>query len=477
MKLKTALSLFLVSVAAIVLALTLALEYMANQLDEGAKEITQTAESIRVGEEMESNILIHNRDMFLNSLQQGRVPRKALEDIEVETRKLLNEAERYISSAEEGALLPMIRKAVEEYFEVSHQDEDPGPLGSERHKALNAVVENLIATMDRFIDINIEQARQTQVRIDQQNRLATRLGASLISVAIILILCMFGLSLSTVYRPLMKLKKAISQYGHGKTDARAEITGLKETREIAATFNAMADRLEQRRQDQLNFIASIAHDLRNPLNSISMASELLLEKEVSADRHLIEIVHRQVHGLDRLVSDLMDTTRIESGHLELKTARIEIVSLVRQAVELYKASSPLHRFDLEAPSTPIYCRIDPDRISQVFNNLISNAIKYSPNGGPIGIRCQVQDGWFAFDITDSGIGIGKEDIDSIFKPFNRSKATRDMIPGIGLGLSASRKIIDAHGGKLSVQSELRKGSCFRIALPLDSYPHLLTADS
>jgi signal transduction histidine kinase len=227
----------------------------------------------------------------------------------------------------------------------------------------------------------------------------------------------------------------------------------------------MADRLQVKRQDQLNFIAAIAHDLRNPLNAMSMAAAMLLGRGDQKIQSVCEIILRQVKNLDRLVGDLLDTTRIESGQLEIELAVHDVGALIRDAVALHRNDTELHTFRLEVPTEPLLCVCDPGRISQVMNNLISNALKYSPSGGTVGVRAWSEDEKVQISVVDQGIGIAPEDLGNIFKPFHRTQETRNTIPGIGLGLSASRRIIEAHGGELKVQSERGSGSTFSILIP------------
>lgn len=229
----------------------------------------------------------------------------------------------------------------------------------------------------------------------------------------------------------------------------------------------MADALEQRRQDHLRFVASIAHDLRNPLNSIGLAGELLVHKSggEAGGRDLAAMLTRQIKTLDFMLQDLLDTSRIEAGQFELTVTATELSSLLSDAVALSRSGAKLHHLRLELPDEPLSCDADPLRLSQVLNNLLSNAIKYSPSGGDIVVKAASSPDQIQISVSDQGIGIAPDDLSGIFKPFQRTAATRDTIPGIGLGLSASRHIVEAHGGTLTVDSKPGEGSTFTIRLP------------
>jgi signal transduction histidine kinase len=133
---------------------------------------------------------------------------------------------------------------------------------------------------------------------------------------------------------------------------------------------------------------------------------------------------------------------------------------------MFEGSSPDHRLELDLPQEPIHAAFDPLRIGQVLTNLVSNAIKYSPAGGPVRVSLERADGSAVLAVTDRGLGISPEDRAELFQPFRRGASVQDAIPGVGLGLAASRKLVQAHGGTIEVESEPGSGSTFRVILPL-----------
>jgi len=163
-----------------------------------------------------------------------------------------------------------------------------------------------------------------------------------------------------------------------------------------------------------------------------------------------------------MVGDFLDAARIESGHLELQLRRRDLRELAQEAVELYGASSRAHRLVYSPAETPVEVRCDAERIAQVLNNLVSNAIKYSPQGGDVRVSVTASKGDAIVAVQDSGIGIAPEDQKHIFEPFRRTGASRDTAPGVGLGLSVAHQIIEAHGGRIDVESTLGVGSTFRV---------------
>jgi signal transduction histidine kinase len=214
----------------------------------------------------------------------------------------------------------------------------------------------------------------------------------------------------------------------------------------------------------------VAHDLRNPLSALKLsAAAVRPDRPLPSEEKVRErfgVVTRQVAQIERMVEDLLDTTRIEAGQLRLHLEVHDLVGLVCEAVALHEEVSPLHPLTLQPPAeAPLPVRCDGTRIAQVLNNLLSNAIKYSPQGGQVrvGLTSTPEAVWVA--VTDSGVGIPAEEQESIFEPFRRSSNTQGTIPGVGLGLAVARRIIEAHGGHIEVQSQLGAGTTFRFTLP------------
>ncbi|MDQ3545841.1 MAG: HAMP domain-containing histidine kinase [Verrucomicrobiota bacterium] len=243
------------------------------------------------------------------------------------------------------------------------------------------------------------------------------------------------------------------------------LDGPAEFRGIAVVFNELIAQLQLQRESQLRFLAGIAHDLRTPLQAIKLSAELLGDHLSAEQRATVRTIDRQISQLDRQVGDLLDTTRIESGQLELRISEQDLAQLVETSAKVFRGLSARHRIQVTAPDKPIIYPCDPTRIGQVLNNLLSNAIKYSPSGGEITAALSASASGVEFAVTDQGIGISAEDLPHVFEPFRRTAATREAIPGVGLGLSVARRIAEAHGGSIEVKSVPAAGSSFTLSLP------------
>jgi signal transduction histidine kinase len=239
---------------------------------------------------------------------------------------------------------------------------------------------------------------------------------------------------------------------------------------MAASFNAMAGALAEQHRVRLVYLAGIAHDLRNPLAVLQMATEPIepgtpfpSEEQV---RRTLAVVHRQVTRLNRMVGDLLETARIEAGQLSLDVEPHDLRQVVDDVHDLFRGTSQIHTLAVEVPDAPLLVRCDPVRIEQTLSNLVSNAIKYSPSGGEVRIVARAIGDRAVVSVTDQGIGIAPEDRDHLWQPFRRAGKSTGMIPGVGLGLSIARRIIEAHGGELTVESTVGVGSTFSFTLPL-----------
>lgn len=245
-------------------------------------------------------------------------------------------------------------------------------------------------------------------------------------------------------------------------DMQHEVKGNQErARELAAS-------LEEQRHRQLAFVAGVVHDLRNPLAALKMAAALTDRAHGDGSDESYQkaaaLGRRQVVQMTRMVGDMLDAARIEAGQLELVLEERDARELAREVVEAYRPNAT-HPIRLVVPDEPLPTRCDPMRIEQVLNNLVSNAIKYSPEGSEVALAVSEQDGDVVLAVTDQGIGIAPEEVQFLFEPFHRARLARETAPGVGLGLSVAKRIVEAHQGRIEVQSSTGRGATFRVRLP------------
>ena len=226
-------------------------------------------------------------------------------------------------------------------------------------------------------------------------------------------------------------------------------------------------------QDQeKNFLIGMAgHEMRNPLSTLRSCVDLLnFEMAESMDveqRHIVQMMERQVDKLTRMLSDLVDVSTLKKGSLELDLSRFDVADMVRTAVDEMRRNHPNRAFNSEA-NVKALVHADRYRINQVLGNLLGNAVKYSPNGMDVDISCEVNLSDVRVAIRDQGVGISKAEQELIFQRFYRVQKSDDGPPveGFGIGLYLVADIIRRHNGQLTVESEEGKGSLFTFTLPL-----------
>ena len=216
------------------------------------------------------------------------------------------------------------------------------------------------------------------------------------------------------------------------------------------------------------FVSSVSHELRTPLTSISGYVELLLEDEPDEEkRGYLAIVDRNAHRLLGLVSDLLFTARLQEGRLELDRSEVDLTELVRHAVESARPRSETSSVELTVEiEGVVQVHGEQARLAQLLDNLVSNAIKFTPQGGRVTVRLTGGDGLARIEVTDTGIGIPDQEREKLFERFFRSQtALERQIQGTGLGLYISKAIVEAHGGRIGVHSREGLGTTFVVELP------------
>jgi signal transduction histidine kinase len=253
---------------------------------------------------------------------------------------------------------------------------------------------------------------------------------------------------------------------------RISVEGLsEEARRVANLLNARLDALAATEKEQHQFIADVSHELRTPLTVLRGTLEVALEEERPAEeyREAIGSAILEVRHLTRISQNLLFLTRGESGRVTLSFANLD---LGRFAVETVKDLAPAaadHGLELttEVPDLPVFVFADAGRLQQVLHNLLENSLRYTEPDGKIRVRVAAAPGEAQLSVSDTGVGIPEADVPYVFERFYRGKRSRLANPGgSGLGLSIVRWIVDAHKGRVTVESAVGKGSTFTVHLPV-----------
>jgi signal transduction histidine kinase len=220
------------------------------------------------------------------------------------------------------------------------------------------------------------------------------------------------------------------------------------------------------------FINAVSHDLRNPLTAIKGYAEFF-EDEMGGpvtdeQRDYIAQILKGTKRLEFLVNDLLDAARSEAGTFSLHLEQADFRAKVQEVIKGLGPQAHEAGLSLEAEFSPeaLSLIMDPERIERVLDNLLANAIKFTPAGGRIRVRAGLEGDWLRCEVEDSGVAIAPEDLSKLFKPFSQLEAGKKEKGGTGLGLSISKTIVEEHGGSIGVCSEVGKGSTFWFTLPL-----------
>ncbi len=238
---------------------------------------------------------------------------------------------------------------------------------------------------------------------------------------------------------------------------------LREANENLKEYNQLKD----------GFVSTASHELRTPLSIIMAAIRLMLDEIpgeiVEKQRDVLDMAMKNTQGLSKIVDSLLSIAKIESGKLDLQKTVVNICELIKDTVSNCKALAQEKSLslDCEVPEQSINICLDPDGIKEVLMNLISNSIKFTSEGGWIKVTCTERDGEVLVSVRDSGVGIAEEDIPKLFDKFTQfGRKAGPGEKGTGLGLAIVKKLIEMHGGKIDVESEVNQGTTFTIALPL-----------
>jgi signal transduction histidine kinase len=280
------------------------------------------------------------------------------------------------------------------------------------------------------------------------------------------VLLILGLS-RRILAPVEALTVAVRRMEAGDLSQRVEVTSQDEIGELAQAFNSMADGLARLEELRCNMVTDVAHELRTPLSNIRGYLEALQDGVVEPERHIIDSLHEEAMLLHHLVDDLQELSLAEAGHLKLERQPVALADIVDRAVEAVRprAEAEEIRLQVDLPED-LLVDVDPQRIGQVLRNLLENALLHTLPGGEIAVAARTGGQWVEVSVRDTGSGITAEDLPYVFERFYRADKSRSRATGgAGLGLAIARQLVEAHGGRIWVESTQGEGTTFTFALP------------
>jgi two-component system sensor histidine kinase GlrK len=336
-------------------------------------------------------------------------------------------------------------------------------------QATREAAEGVIRATQAAIQAQARESAEASREAERASRWAATMAAAVSLVVSLWII----LSIS---RPLRRLTAGTQAVAAGQFSHTLEERGPMELAALARDFNVMTQRLGELDQMKKDFVAHVSHELKAPLLAVVETIRLLLEETVGPlterQRHFLELNLASCQRLSALINNLLDLSRLEAGVMEYDIQKHDLGALVRRALGEFEAQLQGDRVQLELPDAAVTVDCDGDRLIQVFGNLVSNALKFSPPGSAIRIRLapsvrleQAPDREFALvTVADCGPGVAPTDRQRIFEKFYRRSQAKKTAAGAGLGLAISKAIIEAHGGAIWVDGNSGGGSAFHVAL-------------
>jgi signal transduction histidine kinase len=335
--------------------------------------------------------------------------------------------------------------------------------------------------INEWIELISAARLENQIEVEEATRELNRRGRKSVHNALIGlgISSMVGL-IGVVYlaysmiRPLKDLMRGIRSVAKDRYSEPVRIHSKDELGELATAFNEMAERLRQEERLRSDFISMLSHEIRTPLTSIresvNMVGEEVMGPITDRQRRFLEIAGSEIGRICDLLNHLMQASRLEPGALKLHLDRVDSFALVEACIESLKPAAEVKQIQITSeipPETPDVLG-DGQYLQQVFLNLMGNAVKFSDPETEVWIRVSQNNNQdqLIFKVVDNGPGILDEDQAKLFSKFFRAPSVRDHQDGVGLGLSITKNIVEAHNGTIWVESQVGQGSTFSFTLPL-----------
>ncbi|MEI6132358.1 MAG: ATP-binding protein [Bacillota bacterium] len=285
------------------------------------------------------------------------------------------------------------------------------------------------------------------------------------AIAIFVVLLSLYFITRRITRPIKEMSLATVKMARGEMGQRVSENSKDEIGELAKSFNEMALALENLESMRRDFVANVSHELRTPMTSMRGFIDAILDGTVEPEKkdYYLKIVREETIRLSRLVDDLLDLTSMQSGKMHLIQTSVDLNEITRRSIIKLEALIIGKQISFEANFDDRDCKVlgDSDMLERVLINLISNAIKFTPEKGSISVNTHLTQDKVFVSVTDNGKGMSQEEINQVFERFYKAEKSRSTVfSGTGLGLSIAKEIINMHGGEISVVSEIGKGSKF-----------------
>src|SRR5262245_38244272 len=338
-----------------------------------------------------------------------------------------------------------------------------------------ALMDRISTTLQQFIDLHETGISAGVSRSRESSAQAEAVTEQLVLLALVFGIALAGFASYTVLRPLRQLQTHIKQIGQGNFRTELNIKAPSELRDLVDTVNWMGGKLQELDDMKGEFLAHVSHELRTPMASIQEGTHLLLDEipgPLSQEqRTTLRIMADSSRRLIHLISTILDLSKMDAGMMEYRIVPTDLRRIADMSVNKIRLLADAKHVQLvvESPAQRVWVKADSIRIEQVLDNLLSNALKFSPEGGIVKLLMgpDMKAGVLEVSVSDVGPGIPPEDLPHIFERFYQGRTkSKQGLPGSGLGLALAKKVVEAHGGRIWIESEVMKGTTVRFILRL-----------
>ncbi len=337
---------------------------------------------------------------------------------------------------------------------------------------LSSVADGLIVTDTENRVVLINKAAEKLLEVDSQHRLLRPVADLIREPVFNERLATLGATADSSFQVLLQLFDREKEEVRAIQARTSIVLGQDGSARGAVTILRDVTREQEIDRMKSEFIAITAHELRTPLASILGYAELLFNEgdigPINDDqrREFVSYILKKAEALEHIIDDLLDVGRIETGRqILLEKSPLEILTLIREVMSHYRLETSRHDLELQTDEESVVVEMDERKLTQVLDNLLSNAVKYSPAGGKIRIGCRSEEGWVRVFVDDEGIGMSPEQLGRVFDKFYRADTSNTAVGGLGLGMGIVKGIIEAHGGRIFVESQRGKGTRVSFVLP------------
>jgi len=449
---------FLVACFAI---MTVTLVISTNKLQRMSDQIFTDAMALDYAHRLEIDILEQRREDLLWKLTGNELSfkqkSKELQDLENNFKELRS----YVTTGKEHTIINEIERKLALFIAATTTIPQ---IGIER---IGLMTDSLLVDVEKYRDQNRKQMAETIAASDRLDALVDRWSLVMVVLVALVVAACSIILIKRIIHPVLNLIDTSEKFGQGDFEVRAPVYRKDEIGDLCVTFNGMAADIQNHLQERRNFIAAVAHDLKNPLVVIGAAARKLNRDETSPEERNVWLnyIIQDVDHLEHLLGDLMDSVQIESGKFTLHKKELELTSFVNCIHQRQESIVKSHQLVFEG-KTECWIQGDSRRIERAVLNLLSNAYKYSPEKSTILLKVE-KDGQSAkLIVKDEGFGIEEDEIAKIFLPFRRASRTQGVAEGWGMGLFSVKKIVDGHGGTINILSRVGGGTTVEIVFPV-----------